>query len=77
MKKNIGITDRIIRFVVIDVLLGLSFLGQDIPPYLATAAFIISILLAITIIIAYSPIYHVIGISTIEESNKETPDSAE
>ncbi len=68
MKKNLGITDRIIRFVAIDLLLGFSFLGYDIPMYWANTAFVISAFLAITIIIAYSPIYHLFNISTIEKA---------
>lgn len=68
MKKNLGITDRIIRFVAIDLLLGFSLMGYDIPPHLANAAFIISAFLALTIILAYSPIYHLFHISTVEKS---------
>ncbi len=68
MKKNIGITDKIIRFVVIDLLLGLSYLGKDIPESLAYISFIIVILLVISMITSYSPIYHLLKISTRENS---------
>lgn len=71
MKKNIGITDRIIRFVAFDLLLGLSFLGFDIPPTLALWSFGLSMALGLTIILGYSPIYHLLGIST-RELKKET-----
>jgi hypothetical protein len=67
MKKNVGITDRIIRFVLVDLLLGVSLMGMDIPNYLANTAFVISIGLVITIIFGYSPIYHLLGLSTIKE----------
>ncbi len=67
MKKNVGITDRIIRFVVIDLLLGFSFMGFEIPMIYATTAFVMSIVLAIPMIFGYSPLYHLIGISTIEK----------
>lgn len=66
MKKNLGITDRIIRFVAIDLLLGFSFMGFDIPPSLAILAFGLSMTLAITIVFGYSPVYHALGISTRE-----------
>lgn len=67
MKKNIGITDRIIRFVAIDLLLGFSFMGFDIPMYYATIAFVLSMALVLTIITAYSPLYHLFEISTLEK----------
>lgn len=66
MKKNIGIIDKIIRFVVIDLLLGLSYLGKDIPDNLAFVSFIIIILLVISMITSYSVIYHLLNISTRE-----------
>lgn len=67
MKKNLGITDRIIRFVAIDLLLGFSFMGFDIPMVYATVAFVWSIILILTIITGYSPVYHLLGISTQEK----------
>ena len=70
MKKNLGISDRIIRFVAIDFLLGFSFLGYEIPEIYATLAFIGSFYLAITMIIGYDPIYHLFGIDTRDEVMK-------
>ena len=67
MKKNIGITDRIIRFVAMDLLLGISFLGIEIPPIYGTWAFIISVLLIWSIVTGYSLVYRMFGLSTVEE----------
>lgn len=67
MIKNIGAIDKIIRFVIVDLLLGFSFLGKDIPSYVATVAFIISVLLVISMFTSYSPIYHVFGWNTREK----------
>ena len=64
MKKNLGITDRIVRFVIFDVLLGATYLGIELPVGWAYASFIVSVLLLISIITGYSPIYHLIGWNT-------------
>ena len=70
--KNLGVTDRIIRFVIVDLLLGTSYLGMDLPQGLLLSAFIASLLLILTILIGYSPIYHAMGWNTLE-SKPETP----
>lgn len=67
MKKNLGMSDRIVRFVAIDLLLGFSFLGYDIPEIYATLAFIGSFYLAVTMIIGYDPFYHIFGYSSQDE----------
>ena len=70
MKKNVGISDRIIRFVIVDLLLSLSLVGLEIPETYATIIFIVSIILVLTVLIGYSPIYHLLGISTKDEALK-------
>lgn len=67
MKKNTGITDRIIRFVLMDLLLGMSLWGLDVPMWFANTSFILSGYLVFTMLFAYSPLYAVIGFSTLEE----------
>lgn len=66
MKKNIGISDRLVRFVLMDLLLGLSYLGMEIPPQILGISFIVSLYLIFTFIIGYSPLYHLFGIKTIQ-----------
>jgi len=71
MKKNVGITDRIIRFVFMDLLLGMCFLGMNVPDWFANLSFIASFYLIVTIIFAYSPLYHIFDFATLEESNSK------
>ncbi|MFT5168906.1 MAG: hypothetical protein ACI8P3_004151 [Saprospiraceae bacterium] len=70
MKKNIGITDRIIRFVIVDLLLSVSYLGLEIPPMYMNVTFVMSLLLILNIITGYSLIYQLFGLSTVEEKTK-------
>jgi len=70
MKKNVGVTDRIIRFVFMDLLLGMCLWGLTVPLWVANISFIVSIYLIITIIFAYSPIYHLLKYDTKEEKIK-------
>jgi hypothetical protein len=69
-RKNLSAIDRIVRFVIVDLLLGMSYLGEEIPMILAKIAFILSLILIVTIIVGYSPVYHILGISTREKSEK-------
>ncbi len=64
MKKNLGVTDRIIRFVLMDIMMGLSLAGIEMPQYLANTAFMISFYLVVTLIAGYSPLYHLLGLNT-------------
>lgn len=70
MKKNVGITDRIIRFVFMDLLLGMSLWGMNVPAWFTNFSFILSIYLIITIIFGYSPLYHIFDFSTKEDKIK-------
>ena len=71
MKKNIGISDRIVRFVLTDLLLGASLAGMDIPSYLSTLIFFGALLTGVSIVTAYSPIYHILGVDTLDESERK------
>ena len=70
MKRNIGISDRIIRFVAFDLLIGASFMGFEVPMWVATVSFIIGMSLIFTVITGYSALYHILGISTRDEDLK-------
>ena len=71
MKKNIGIADRIIRFVLLDGLLGVPYYGFDISPIVSNLSFVAVILLGITILTGYSPIYHALNIDTRDKKEPE------
>ena len=70
MKKNLAVEDRIIRFVLFDLLMGLSFSGMAVHPNVINIVFVFSFYLLITLILGYSPIYHILGISTIPSSSR-------
>ena len=72
MKRNIGISDRIIRFVAFDLLIGASFMGFEIPMWAATISFVISLSLVFTVVTGYSALYHLLGISTRDADRKES-----
>lgn len=63
MKKNIGRTDRIIRFSVAIVIAALYFLGL-IPGIAATILGILAVIFIITSFISFCPLYLPFGIST-------------
>ena len=64
MKKNISIEDRIIRFVLFDGLLGFTLAGLELSVFWHYTLFVLSMYLLFTIIIGYSPFYHLLGIDT-------------
>lgn len=70
MKKNIGISDRIIRFVAFDLLIGASFMGFETPLWAAAIAFFLSLSLIFTVITGYSVLYRLLGISTRDKDLK-------
>ncbi|HMU97657.1 MAG TPA: DUF2892 domain-containing protein [Chitinophagales bacterium] len=63
MKKNIGKTDRIIRFSVAIVIALLYFLGL-IPGIAATILGVLAVIFIITSFISFCPLYLPFGIST-------------
>lgn len=75
MKKNVGITDRIIRFTAVDLLLGFSFLGFDIPFAYANLAFILAIIIALPMIFGYSLIYQIMAWSSLEKELRKSTES--
>ena len=65
-KKNIGITDRIIRFVVFDFALGIVLTGFDIPDQLQLILVILGLYILFTVITGFSMIYKLFGYNTID-----------
>lgn len=63
MKKNIGKTDRIIRFSVAIVIALLYFFGL-IPGIAATILGVLAVIFIITSFISFCPLYLPFGIST-------------
>ena len=67
MKRNISTLDKNIRLLIIVVI---AILGLYNEFSVASVLGAISILLLVTIMIGFSPIYMLLGISTYKEKNK-------
>ncbi|MEE9319678.1 MAG: DUF2892 domain-containing protein [Granulosicoccus sp.] len=67
MARNVGSTDRIIRFLVgaaliaMPFLSGLPFFDAALPKYAAVA---VGLILVVTAIANFCPIYRILGIKT-------------
>ncbi len=74
MYKNLGVIDRLLRFILMDFVLGYSLAGLELSDFWADACLLFSIYLILTILAAYSPIYYLFDWNTrIYESPIETP----
>lgn len=77
MKKNIGIVDRIIRFVFFDLCLGANLSALDISVTWQVIFAMMAMNLLFTVITGYSVIYAITGFSTRqEEKSAPVPDQA-
>lgn len=63
MKKNIGSLDSNIR-ITLAIVLSLLFLGKFIIGTLGLIAFIIAIVLLVTSLVSFCPLYKLLGITT-------------
>jgi hypothetical protein len=66
INKNIGVFDRIIRFVIFDLLIAFSMSDFIENPLFANANTILMLVLLATVIIGFSPIYALFNFSTVE-----------
>ena len=69
MKRNISALDKNIRLLII-VVIAILGLYNEFSVTVASVLGAISILLLVTIMIGFSPIYMLLGISTYKEKNK-------
>lgn len=72
MKKNIGIVDRIIRFVLFDLFIGANLSALEIASHWRMIFFAVAIILLFTIVTGFSVIYKLIGFSTVQEKSMTT-----
>ncbi|MEZ4980698.1 MAG: DUF2892 domain-containing protein [Saprospiraceae bacterium] len=63
MKKNMGSTDKIIRFIIAAILIALYFTGT-ISGTLGIVALVFSSILVFTSLISFCPLYAPFGIKT-------------
>lgn len=66
MEKNMGVVDRVIRVVIAVVLAVLIALGT-VKAVAAWVLGIIALILLVTGIVAFCPLYKVLGIRTLKE----------
>ena len=67
MKKNINTTDSIIR-LLLAVVIAVLYFTRQIEGTLAAVLGITAIVLAVTAVINFCPIYHLLGFSTAKKS---------
>jgi len=66
MKKNIGPTDKVIRIVIAAIIMALYYFGY-ISDTLAMVLLIIGIILLLTSLINFCPLYKLIGTNTCKK----------
>ncbi len=66
MTKNVGQTDKIIRIVLAVILAALDFFGV-VQGGFSWVLSVVAIVLLVTALIGYCPLYTVLGKSTIEK----------
>lgn len=63
MKSNLGTTDKIIR-IVIALVIGFLYFTNNISGVFGTILFIVAIILALTVLINFCPLYFLLGLRT-------------
>lgn len=63
MKKNLGVTDKIIRIILAVIIAGLYF-TRDLNFTLSLIAFLAVSVLVVTTFVSFCPIYYPFGIFT-------------
>jgi len=66
MKKNIGPTDKIIRIVIAVIIMALYYFGK-ISDTTAMVLLVIGIVLLLTSLINFCPLYRIIGVNTCKK----------
>ena len=66
MKRNMGNLDRLIRSLIAILIISLSFTGI-IYGVLGTALLVISVIFLLTSVMAFCPLYKLIGIHTCKK----------
>lgn len=64
MTANVGSTDRIVRLVAAAVALLVAFFGVGATSTLGIVLIILGVLLAVTAVVRFCPIYRALGMST-------------
>ena len=71
MKKNMGLTDSLIRIAIAVLVIALYF-AHVISGIVAVVLLVLSVIFLITSIAGFCPLYTVFGISSCKKENKAT-----
>ena len=63
MKKNLGLSDRIIR-VILGAVLAILYFTETVTGTLGVVLLAVGIILALTSLVSFCPIYRVFGMSS-------------
>ncbi|HEY6955276.1 MAG TPA: DUF2892 domain-containing protein [Flavisolibacter sp.] len=63
MKSNLGTTDKIIR-IIIALVIGVLYFTNNISGLFGTILLIVAIILALTVLINFCPLYFLLGLRT-------------
>jgi len=63
MKKNLGLSDRIIR-VILGAVLAILYFTETVTGTLGVVLLAVGIILALTSVVSFCPIYRVFGMSS-------------
>ncbi len=67
LEKNLGTADRLVRFIFAAVIIILFFVGAISGP-LAGGLLSLSVILMLTVVFSFCPVFRVFGIDSREES---------
>ncbi|MGI6342692.1 MAG: YgaP family membrane protein [Bacteroidales bacterium] len=70
MKKNIGNTDKTIRLLIALIIFVLLLYSDILASKIGIALMILAIIIAITALVGYSPIYRIFKINTVKKRRR-------
>lgn len=71
MMTNQATWERIVRIAAGAIALGLGYFGGGLPTYASLLLMGVGIVLIATGLVAYCPVWHMLGISTKNEDGKQ------
>ncbi len=69
MKKNVGLTDQLVRFAAAAIIVVLYFTGQ-LSGFSTIILLVLAAVLILTGLFGFCPLYYLVGISTCKVKNK-------
>lgn len=69
MKQNMAYADRVLRFIVAALIIGL-FMSGTMTGVLSIGLLVVAAIFAITSLISSCPLYSILGFSTLKKNTK-------